>query len=114
MAELLRVQRDRFPVDRYNLYVAQASDGDNTAADREKLVALMQEVLPLVQYFAYVETHPTTGAALPTLGDTDVWGTYKALPGAGKRLAMRRVFTQSDIWTVFAELFSKDADTRAA
>ena len=52
LTEMLRVQAERFPPSNFNIYVAQASDGDNLHADAGAVVALMGRILPLVRYFA--------------------------------------------------------------
>jgi uncharacterized sporulation protein YeaH/YhbH (DUF444 family) len=111
LAEMLRVQAERFPPGAFNIYVAQASDGDNMHADSSAVVALMARILPLVRYFAYVETgqgeEERFGAAPGQ--ETSLWSTYRAIAEDGARqLAMRRMAELRDVWGVFAELFRKD------
>jgi hypothetical protein len=111
LAEMLRVQAERFPPGAFNIYVAQASDGDNMHADASAVVALMARILPLVRYFAYVETgqgEDERFGAAPGM-ETALWSTYRAIAEAGERqLAMRRLAELRDVWGVFAELFRKD------
>jgi uncharacterized sporulation protein YeaH/YhbH (DUF444 family) len=111
LTEMLRVQAERFPPGAFNIYVAQASDGDNMHADASAVVALMARILPLVRYFAYVETGPGEDerfGASPA-HETNLWGTYRAIAEDGARqLAMRRMGELRDVWGVFAELFRKD------
>jgi uncharacterized sporulation protein YeaH/YhbH (DUF444 family) len=101
------VIRDRYPPGDWNIYAAQASDGDNTSSDNAKTAGLLEEViLPACQYYAYVEV----GAEYKDwLGrDSDLWRTYKGLLKVGGNLAMRRVRQRSQIFPVFRDLFSKD------
>lgn len=103
---LLRVQRERFPLAEWNIYVAQASDGDNSPHDDPRTLALMSgEILPIVQYFAYIEVQQT-----PSENVSDLWKAYGTLgsTGVASRLAMRRVASHKDIWGVFADLFARD------
>lgn len=100
----LKIIKERYPLADWNIYVAQASDGDNYSADRSATLDAMERLLPLAQYYAYVEVRPVTFS----LGMTDLWKTYKALEDAYKNLAMRRVVSMPDIWKVFKELFSKE------
>jgi uncharacterized sporulation protein YeaH/YhbH (DUF444 family) len=105
--EMERVMKDRYPVGDWNIYCAQASDGDNTSSDNAKTVGLLEDViLPACQYFAYIEV----GAEYKDwLGrDSDLWRTYKQILKPGGHLAMRRVRVRSQIFPVFRELFSKD------
>ncbi len=111
LTEMLRVQAERFPPSAFNIYVAQASDGDNLHADAAAVVALMGRILPLVRYFAYVETgqgeEERFGIARGL--ETSLWGTYRGIAGEGApQLAMRRLSDLRDVWGVFADLFRKD------
>src|SRR6185437_12782935 len=51
--KMIEIARARYPTDRWNIYGAQASDGDNYGADSSRCVSLLGgEVLPLCQYYA--------------------------------------------------------------
>ena len=111
LTEMLRVQTERFPPSAFNIYVAQASDGDNLHADAGAVIALMARILPLVRYFAYVETGQGEEERFGiTRGlESSLWSTYSGIAGNGApQLAMRRLSEPRDVWGVFADLFSKD------
>ncbi len=56
LEEMLRVVRDRYPPGSWNIYAAQASDGDNFSEDGERCAQLLaNDLLPISQYFAYIE-----------------------------------------------------------
>jgi uncharacterized sporulation protein YeaH/YhbH (DUF444 family) len=110
LVEMQRVLTDRYPVDDWNIYAAQASDGDNLISDNAKTAALLKgDILPLCQYFAYIEVaaeyHTGTGAFER---DTELWRTYRTLAELNQTLAMRRVRTRRDIFPVFRELFARN------
>lgn len=105
LIELLRVQGERYPSDSWNIYVAQASDGDNSGSDTPKSCALLQDqILPLVQYYAYIEI---VGSGLVIRGETDLWRGYRAVAEANERLMMRQVADKKDIFPVFRDLFAR-------
>ena len=107
LEEMKRVINERFPVDDWNIYAAQASDGDNMTSDNMRLVSMLeQEVLPLCQYFACIEV----GGMPPGFTDreTGLWRTYQQLVRPNGNFAMRRVNDRSDIFPVFRELFSRE------
>jgi uncharacterized sporulation protein YeaH/YhbH (DUF444 family) len=110
---MLEVQAARYPADRYNLYVAQVSDGDNDGGDRARVASLMQsKILPMVRYFAYVETSADRSAFphAATRRKTELWDTYEQIAAATadlNRLAMRRVSDGAGVWGVLADLFAK-------
>ena len=107
--KMLEIARSRYPTDRWNIYGAQASDGDNYGADSSRCVSLLGgEVLPLCQYFAYVEVGDGMGGSLTGLSrDSDLWRAYSEVAPAHPHFAMRRVGDPAQIFSVFHELFAK-------
>ncbi len=107
--KMLEIARARYPTDRWNIYGAQASDGDNYGADSSRCVQLLGgEVLPLCQYFAYVEVGDGMGGSLTGLTrDSDLWRAYSEVAPAHPHFAMRRVGDPAQIFSVFHELFAK-------
>lgn len=91
---------ERFNNSDWNIYVAQASDGDNWDSDsvtcRELLV---DKVMPLVQYYAYVEI--TEGQP------QNLWEEYSKIAAYHPHFAMQNIQSPADIYPVFRELFKK-------
>jgi uncharacterized sporulation protein YeaH/YhbH (DUF444 family) len=105
--EMMRVVRGRYPRDQWNIYAAQASDGDNVTMDNGKVATLLKgDVLPLCQYFAYLEVNDEGGREV----STDLWRTYEHLVKSGAPIAMRKVSERQQIFPVFRELFSRDTN----
>ncbi|NVK32040.1 MAG: YeaH/YhbH family protein [Gammaproteobacteria bacterium] len=95
------IAEQRYGDGQWNIYCAQASDGDNWLGDSARCAQLLQEqLLPLCQYYSYIE-----------IGDRDpqqLWFDFEALQSAhSDRFAMRRVKGPSDIFPVFCDLFRK-------
>ncbi|RGE40474.1 YeaH/YhbH family protein [Comamonas testosteroni] len=92
--------RARYPVNDWNIYVAQASDGDNFSDDGGKCHDLLAEkILPLVRYYAYLQV---------VLEEQSLWEEYTRLMGEFPHFAMRKVSQASEIYPVFRDLFKKD------
>ena len=114
--KMQEIVRDRYPVDQWNIYAAQASDGDNTSSDNAVVLAQLRDViLPICQYYAYVEVgmddeddHP--GAGEPS---TNLWRAYRRV-AVDAPFAMRKVKHRRDIYPVFRELFARRPDGVAA
>ncbi len=103
LAMMRDIIEDRYPVSDWNIYGAQASDGDNTPADNPATTRLMADgILPLCQYFAYIEVGGGQAFHVPS----DLWRAYDRLARSESPLAMRRVQTRGDIFPVFRELFT--------
>ncbi len=107
--ELAReIIRQRYASSLWNVYVAQASDGDNWNDDSPLCRRLIDEsILPLCQYFAYVEI---------SQGEPqNLWREYEKLQAAHPgRFAMQRIGSAADIYPVFRELFRKRSMAGAA
>lgn len=98
MSEIIN---ERYAPDEWNIYGAQASDGDNWQEDNQRChKALVDGILPNVQYFTYIE-----------IGDRDpqgLWHLYQHLESDyADRFAIQRVRDNSEIYPVFRELFKK-------
>ncbi len=84
----------------WNIYVAQASDGDNWNADSPYCLELLQKkIMPLLQYFAYIEIMPRHHQSL--------WEVYQQVREHRTNFAMENIDTVADIYPVFHELFKR-------
>jgi len=97
---LSKIVHERYPSSDWNVYVAQASDGDNWDNDsvlcRELLI---NTIMPAVQYFAYIEI---------TEGEPqNLWQEYTQVPNHHEHFAMQKIESPADIYPVFRELFKK-------
>ena len=95
------IVRTRFPTEQWNIYAAQASDGDNWNDDSAVSRQLLGEkILPLVRHFAYVQVVDE---------EQNLWTEYAALEGVHPNFAMRKIARAADIYPVFHELFRKQS-----
>ncbi|RZS53331.1 YeaH/YhbH family protein [Sphaerotilus mobilis] len=95
------IVRARYPSDQWNIYGAQASDGDNWHHDSGRCRELLeQKILPLCRYYAYVQV------ADP---EQNLWEEYSRLAEvSGPHFAMRKVTEASQIYPIFRDLFKKE------
>jgi uncharacterized sporulation protein YeaH/YhbH (DUF444 family) len=93
----------RYPPSEWNIYAAQASDGDNWNDDSPVCSkVLSQAILPLVQYYAYVEITPQDHQML--------WYEYeKVMEQNPDSFAMQQIADPGDIYPVFRQLFERKA-----
>ncbi|MBS0391338.1 MAG: YeaH/YhbH family protein [Comamonadaceae bacterium] len=95
-----QIMRARYPVGDWNIYVAQASDGDNFHDDGGNCRNLLADkILPQVRYFAYVQVAQE---------EQSLWQEYSQLPPLFPHFAMRKVAAAGDIYPVFRDLFKKE------
>src|SRR6218665_4021262 len=95
------IMEARYPVNEWNIYAAQASDGDNWNDDSPLCRdILVNKIMPLVQYFTYVEITPREHQAL--------WFEYEQVGEAfADTFAQQQLVSAGDIYPVFRELFQR-------
>ncbi|HSG51203.1 MAG TPA: YeaH/YhbH family protein [Rheinheimera sp.] len=93
---------ERYNPAEWNIYAAQASDGDNWTDDSAPCADLLaNKLLPLLRYYAYIEITPRAHQSL--------WHEYEKLLPAFDNFAIQHIKEVSDIYPVFRELFKKQA-----
>lgn len=110
LEEMHRIIRERYPSREWNIYAAQASDGDNLATDSEHCLALMDsEIMRLCQYFAYVEIIDERESEIfgSTDNGTSLWRAYRTVKDRWPNFDMSRIAKAADIYPVFRQLFTK-------
>jgi len=103
MEEIIRA---RYSPSEWNIYGAQASDGDNWHHDSGRCRELLAEkLLPLCRYFAYVQVAEE---------EQNLWEEYTQLTDSHAHFAMRKATEASQIYPVFRDLFKKEGAAQAA
>ena len=94
-----KVITQRYSTSLWNIYGAQASDGDNWDNDSPRCRQILGErILPLVQYYAYIEIAPDP---------QNLWREFEKLTAGHGNFALQRIEGLEDIYPVFRELFRK-------
>lgn len=99
--ELMRdIIKDRYSKN-WNIYAAQASDGDvwNKADADDCYKILDMDILNQIQYMIYIEVCRDN--------DGDLWSNYKALSDKRRNFEVGKIGEVSEIWTVFQDFFKK-------
>ncbi|KUM25305.1 hypothetical protein AU467_05015 [Mesorhizobium loti] len=115
LEEMHRIIEQRYPASEWNIYAAQASDGDNFATDSERCIELLdRRLMRLCQYFAYVEIIDERESHIfgSTENGTSLWRAYSAIDEQWPNFQMRRIAAPADIYPVFRELFARQPALR--
>ena len=97
MEEIIRA---RYNPSEWNIYGAQASDGDNWHHDSGRCREMLNDkLLPLCRYFAYVQVAEE---------EQNLWEEYTHICEVHKHFAMRKAVEASQIYPVFRDLFKKE------
>ncbi|CAJ0991849.1 YeaH/YhbH family protein [Pantoea sp. Nvir] len=96
------IVKERYDPLQWNIYAAQASDGDNWADDSPLChVILAKKILPLVRYYSYIEITKRSHQTL--------WREYERLQSIFDNFAIQHIHEPEDIYPVFREIFHKQA-----
>lgn len=113
LAEMKRIIDARYPPSQWNIYAAQASDGDNYGGDSARCIEFLDgELMRLCQYFAYVEiiAEEETHFLRNDGNGTELWLAYRSIGDNWPNFAMKRIARAGDIYPVFRELFARRAE----
>lgn len=92
--------KERYPTSTWNIYAAQASDGDNWEGDSPNCrEILIEQIMPCLQYFAYVE--------IMAYEHQSLWREYERVHSEFNNFAMEEISGLTSIYPVFRELFAK-------
>ena len=95
-----QIIKARYSPTEWNIYGAQASDGDNWHHDSGRCRELLTDsLLPACRYFAYVQVADE---------EQNLWEEYARLRISHPHFAMRKVTEAAQIYPVFRELFKKE------
>ncbi|MEL6233182.1 MAG: YeaH/YhbH family protein [Pseudomonadota bacterium] len=114
LVEMKRIVEARYPAADWNIYAAQASDGDNYSGDSANCADLLEnDLMPHCQYFAYVEIIDEEEAQFLTNDrtGTELWQAYRGVAETCPNFAMKRISGPGDIYPVFRELFSRSLES---
>lgn len=101
----------RYPINEWNIYVAQATDGDNYAEDTETYTEAVKNLLPDLQYFVYVELCNEDGMRAYFSGGPTKSETYKLISNIAldfENINGTCIKAQKDVYQAFKGLFAKD------
>jgi len=110
LAEMKKVIAERYPASEWNIYAAQASDGENIQSDGASCRSLLTDALmPLCQYYAYVEILDARemGIFENARGGSPLWECFSEVREQWPNFNMKRIAKPGDIYPVFRELFEK-------
>lgn len=87
---------DRYSTHQWNVYVAQASDGDNWSDDNAETMKALNTILSKIQYYFYVDIRSDD--------NSELWELYTNEVHA-RNFDMQRITDVSEIYPVFRKLF---------
>ncbi|WP_409423337.1 YeaH/YhbH family protein [Pseudoalteromonas sp. RW-H-Ap-1] len=99
--------KDRYDAEQWNIYAAQASDGDNWADDTPQCGHILRnKLLHAVRYFAYIE--------ITTRAHQSLWREYQSISQTHSNFAIQHIQGVEDIYPIFRELFKKSRQQQGA
>ena len=108
--KMLEIQKARYATADWNIYAAQASDGYTQSGDARRCVEMLnQDLMPLCQYYAYIEILDEREMKAFASEDSgaELWRAYRTVAEDWSNFATKRISKPADIFPVFHELFKK-------
>ena len=102
LAKMNEIIDARYPASLYNIFGAQASDGDSFGGDStESSAYLLSRLLPFSRYFVYAEVGDR-----PAHGSTSLWAAYRSIES--DHFNMATVSARNEVYPALAKLFQKE------
>ncbi len=102
LAKMNEIIDARFPATQYNIFGAQASDGDSFGGDStESSAYLLSRLLPYARYFVYAEV-----GERPVQGTTSLWAAYRSIKS--DHFNMATVSARNEVYPALAKLFQRE------
>lgn len=111
--EMERVVKERYDINGWNIYLAQASDGDNTDSDNPLSEVKLRAMLPWIQYATYIEIGRETSGDYYGR-ESCLWKMLAGLQSDFANLAMRRITNEAEVIETFRSLFQHKPSMKAA
>jgi len=108
--KMLEIQKERYATADWNIYAAQASDGYTQSGDARHCVDLLNaEIMPLCQYYAYIEILDEREMEVFASEDSgaELWRAYRTVAERWPNFVTKRISRPADIFPVFHDLFKK-------
>lgn len=108
--------KEHYPLEQWNIYGCQCSDGDNFFSDRDACLATISRILEIVQYFAYVEVKKGNYGKDEFLSEygpipdkpSDLWKMYEEVTATNSHFVMNIIDDSRRVYPVFRRLFQKE------
>jgi len=104
LAKVNEIIAQRYPQDAWNIYVVQASDGDNWPSDNDACMEQLAKLMPLVQYYVYAEVKTYN----PMFHTTGLWDLMEEQKPIYSQLAVVSIPSVAQVVPVFRQVFAKE------
>jgi uncharacterized sporulation protein YeaH/YhbH (DUF444 family) len=107
-----KIVKERYDHTQTNIYVSNASDGDNWPSDEPAVIDEMDKLISKIQHFSYIETpNPWMAQYYEQYGgvahDTSLWETYEKVDVPQSKMSMSVIKQPEDVYGVFKQIFKK-------
>lgn len=101
--------KDRYHPDDWNIYVAQASDGDNYSYDNTVARDLLEGIIKCAQFMAYIEICRKQ-EDLFLLHATNLWEVLEEVKDQYPQITMQKIYREGDVISVFRKFFERNKE----
>lgn len=102
-----QIIKDRYPIDSWNIYGIQATDGDNAEDDNDSFIGGLETLLPSFQYYVYVEINEPY-ESMNLFKPTALFSILQEFGKSKPNLNIIRIQNMDDVVRAFIGVFSKN------
>ena len=112
---LQTILKERYNTSEWNIYISNASDGDNYNSDNVEVIKYLNQILPDVQYMTYIEIPEDLsqysgydGYGYSNRAKTNLWETLEEVKETFNQIELDKINNESQVVKVFRKFFTKD------
>jgi uncharacterized protein len=102
-----KIIKQRYPADRWNIYIAQASDGDNEIDDGNVVHTWLDQLMKITQFMAYIEISRDQSSFMFNPSLTTLWQVISQAKESHKQISMQSIHQESEVISIFRKIFSR-------
>lgn len=109
--KMKEIMAARYNSEDWNVYLAQASDGDNSGSDNEKVKELLADILPTIQHFTYIQIEDDDRRLYMDqfgMATYNLWHAITYLAKIFANISCAQISDELDVVPVFRNLFKKE------
>lgn len=104
-ARIIDIAKERYNPEQWNIYIAQATDGDNFDYDNDTMVNILGSyLLPIVQYFSFIEI----GSSRQRGMRSNVFELLKKMSEVHRNLSVKAIEGYDQIFDIFRQIFARE------
>lgn len=107
-----QIIRERYDAHETNIYLSQASDGDNWEYDNSEIIPQLEDsgLLKKLRHMSYIQVGQSFAAGYS--GAVSLWSVLQSVANSSDKLSMAKIDDDSEVFDAFHKIYKKSDSNR--